>query len=910
MKFTPSLFAAFVVLSLGASQCTTATTETAPCVPNPCTEVNKTQCLVVDKDGFNCLCDEGYQAGVDGACAPLADPCTNDTECVLQHRFCESIGGSASCAACLEGYEDKAGVCVPVTFCQDGSCGMNGTCDASSGVIVCHCSNGYAGVQCEGCDQGFHFATDGTTCTADRCDPNPCNLANNEACSPTDGSCVCADGFHLAANGTTCTTDRCDPNPCLEVPVSDSVCSAAPSAVSGYACGCRDLHFWDETAQGCDFTCEDDQREENDSAVSPNDIRSFPGGICSASLVMAMNQNVADEDWFQFLVPPGRYRVFMQFDEVNNPALLAEIYAEDGTTLLASKDPTGLVDVVLAAGTYLLRVAPDIQVSLPTDLCANYKVLSFEFRNDRCTPTACTYGAHLTGECFLSDDWTYHTCGCEDGYEYSVSSQQCEVSLSCADQYDPGNETKATATPLAIPSNFMGRVWTVSRDWYKVDLLAGERLHLAAAVTPSDVTAAFTIQTAAGTELASFYGSSGDVDLYAKAATDGTYYINVFTAVAGTCIFYDVTIDLATDPCLGPTNDCASLTHTTGCVPRDNYSTFDCACETGWYWKDYAHACENDPFLCTPDGYEDNDDYLSAVDLTPFMPKVVTTGLTVVARAALPDDDDWYKVTAGAHQKLQILLQYTSNQYYDAHFFVYTDPLGSPIRSGTDIYVSQWFFYPESDTTYYIRVVNGYPDEDNCTPYSVTVERTDSPCLADPCATIANTAGTCKTSYYYATKFVCDCTSGFGWNPATNTCDVIACPDDAFEENDWISGASVLDGLLPFNQSIVLHKDAIGLDKDYFKFDVVLGDVVNVQATFDGGTDIAQNLVSLHLFKGYFFGDDPLTKYAVSHSLQTTGNTRTLTYTATETGTVWLLVALDSVPTAEACLPVQLTIVR
>ncbi len=71
-----------------------------PCDPNPCTTVNKTEC-VAQGDSFTCECDEGYQdENDDGSCLP--DCSTASINCG-DFGHCEIVAGQANCV-CNEGY--------------------------------------------------------------------------------------------------------------------------------------------------------------------------------------------------------------------------------------------------------------------------------------------------------------------------------------------------------------------------------------------------------------------------------------------------------------------------------------------------------------------------------------------------------------------------------------------------------------------------------------------------------------------------------------------------------------------------------------------------------------------------------------------------------------------------------------
>ncbi len=180
--------------------------------------------------GGGCQCKpscEGKDCGTDGCggscgtCAwPLlcsegscTDSCESDPGCAAagMTQCMEDGGGFVICGEVAPGcfqWTDLE-VCAAGDACLDGAC-----------VDVClTCLEADHEVCVDGacvCDEagGYHLAADGVTCTADGCDPNPCNVALYQIC--VDGACTCDEenGFHLAGDGVTCTDEPCDPNPC------------------------------------------------------------------------------------------------------------------------------------------------------------------------------------------------------------------------------------------------------------------------------------------------------------------------------------------------------------------------------------------------------------------------------------------------------------------------------------------------------------------------------------------------------------------------------------------------------------------------------------------------------------------------------------------------------------------------
>jgi hypothetical protein len=76
----------------------------------------------------------------------------------------------------------------------DNQCGVHGTCNDSTGLIVCACSPGYAGNRCDLCAAGFHL--EGGSCVLnEQCQADSC--AASAECDDTTGkiSCLCHEGY-------------------------------------------------------------------------------------------------------------------------------------------------------------------------------------------------------------------------------------------------------------------------------------------------------------------------------------------------------------------------------------------------------------------------------------------------------------------------------------------------------------------------------------------------------------------------------------------------------------------------------------------------------------------------------------------------------------------------------------------
>lgn len=153
-------------------------------------------------------------------------PCT-ESQC-SQHGTCTVAELRPTCA-CDEGYEgvtcgtcadgfhrDVSDNCVIDAVCTEGVCGDNGTCSVDNGELVCTCNDGFGGPACTVCAAGFHEVEGVAGCAPDEvCLANTCS--GRGTCGDSTGFvvCTCDPGF----SGGFCEVDdialNCvDDNPC------------------------------------------------------------------------------------------------------------------------------------------------------------------------------------------------------------------------------------------------------------------------------------------------------------------------------------------------------------------------------------------------------------------------------------------------------------------------------------------------------------------------------------------------------------------------------------------------------------------------------------------------------------------------------------------------------------------------
>ena len=98
-----------------------------------------------------CDCDDGWAGASCDTCAP-------------GYHAVEVVGADAGVDGGVDGGSGEE-ICVLDQTCLFSSCDGHGTCDDTSGVVICDCDTGYVGTYCDGCDTGYHWA-DGI-CTPD-----------------------------------------------------------------------------------------------------------------------------------------------------------------------------------------------------------------------------------------------------------------------------------------------------------------------------------------------------------------------------------------------------------------------------------------------------------------------------------------------------------------------------------------------------------------------------------------------------------------------------------------------------------------------------------------------------------------------------------------------------------------------
>ncbi|MBM4783539.1 MAG: hypothetical protein GQE15_38180 [Archangiaceae bacterium] len=136
------------------------------------------------------------------------------------------------CSRCADGFHRAADdSCVADGVCMPGMCGASGQCQVVNGDAVCACVVGYQGPTCAACKGGYHAVGDGGCELDSFCLPSTCG--DGGVCSQDAGrvSCACAAdraGSFCERRTATCASN----NPCS----ANGTCREAGGVVS---CACR-----------------------------------------------------------------------------------------------------------------------------------------------------------------------------------------------------------------------------------------------------------------------------------------------------------------------------------------------------------------------------------------------------------------------------------------------------------------------------------------------------------------------------------------------------------------------------------------------------------------------------------------------------------------------------------------------
>ena len=226
-------------------------------------------------------CASGYQDNDgDGTCSP---DCTTAGLSCPTNAHCDDSTGTAVCVCdtgwrgddcdeCDAGYHDESGACVLDTACLANSCNGHGTCDDSSGAVVCTCATGYTGTYCGECASGYQD-NDGDWICEPTCATANLTCPTNAHCEDTSGTAVCvcdtgyygasctecAAGYHDESGAcvldTACDTLSCNGHGTCDDTTGEVVCTCDANYTGDYCGECDPGYQDNDFNRTCEPTC-------------------------------------------------------------------------------------------------------------------------------------------------------------------------------------------------------------------------------------------------------------------------------------------------------------------------------------------------------------------------------------------------------------------------------------------------------------------------------------------------------------------------------------------------------------------------------------------------------------------------------------------------------------------------------
>jgi len=110
---------------------------------------------------------------------------------------CEQGYGGGDCSSCASGYQDNDsnGTCRPDCASAGLECGAHGQCDDSGGLAECTCQEAYSGDECQACADGYQDYDRDGTCLP-RCENSGLDCHHGR-CEDAGGEaqCLCDEGY-------------------------------------------------------------------------------------------------------------------------------------------------------------------------------------------------------------------------------------------------------------------------------------------------------------------------------------------------------------------------------------------------------------------------------------------------------------------------------------------------------------------------------------------------------------------------------------------------------------------------------------------------------------------------------------------------------------------------------------------
>ena len=567
-----------------------------------------------------CACDDGYAgescdvcaAGYqdnddDGLCAP---DCASAGLACGAHAHCEDDSGTAACICdagytgadcdqCAAGYQDgdDNGTCLPTCETLGWVCSGHGQCDHADGTAECVCDQGYAGDQCQGCDEDWQDNDDDGECQL-ACSSPEVYCALHSHCEDETGTagCVCDTGY-IGVDCDQCDTGYQDTDvdgSCL--PTCETLgwtCSGHGTCVyvDGHAACICDAGYMDDGAGHCLVIGEGDDCNSpllldlSADSVQGNTVGSGAdySGDCGGGS--------AEEQVYVFTVAQQVHIVFETsgYDTI----LYLRSLCNNANSEIACNDDGGpgmgsRISVDLQPGTYYLFVdgystnAGSYTLTIEIDCPPGsiYYPATGECIDDPCVPNPCSDPNKHVCEPVLPDSFT---CVCDPGYIVDPGDPD-----ACIPDPNPYGEACADAMPLAV-----GDVVVTGTTSDAVDDGSGT-----CAGDGPDRVYGFVLDEAMRAE---FLMTGYDTVLHIRTVCDdidsevacnddgggnynakiitflepGTYYVWADSCYSGGGD-YDLIYSFRTDPCAG--DPCPG---TPECVSAPDWSGYDCVCPAG-----------------------------------------------------------------------------------------------------------------------------------------------------------------------------------------------------------------------------------------------------------------------------------------------------------------------------------------
>ncbi|WP_438035842.1 hypothetical protein [Sorangium sp. So ce204] len=243
--------------------------------------------------GTECTtCASGYKL-VDNRCALIPLDCAVNPERCGPHGTCVATAGADECACealyegrlcdqCESGYQDNDanGDCRPTCAEAQLDCKAPSRCSDAGGTALCECPTGYTGDDCSRCALGYRDSANGCVPT---CAASGFTCSTNQICVDTDtgARCECAEGY----GGIGCAS-------CAEGYLQDSTTGACLPSCDGAGVRCGEHGSCDDSIGFARCVCDLGYAGES-CGVCATSFEQGAGGTCgraptaSETLVMA-----------------------------------------------------------------------------------------------------------------------------------------------------------------------------------------------------------------------------------------------------------------------------------------------------------------------------------------------------------------------------------------------------------------------------------------------------------------------------------------------------------------------------------------------------------------------------------------------------------------------------------------------